>query len=222
MNKETFKCIKDLYLKIKKEDDLNKIRDILANDILNIIRVEDAKINMRFNLFDYISSDAANKCLHGIYYNDGYKVATDAHILIAIKATYPADYEKKVLMKNGKLIRYYDFPEWKKVAFADIVYYRSITIDLNKVNDILKEIKIQNKLSDEPFDKIKIDNIYYRLDLFIKFYRAMKFFGTNVILYNERWSRSEIIKDENLCLLMSINPPKNDFKTWDATSCVIK
>lgn len=41
--------------------------------------------------------------LAGVRYENGYQVATDSHILCAVKESYPEEYEGKTVNKKGEM-----------------------------------------------------------------------------------------------------------------------
>ena len=63
---------------------------------------------------DYISLYKDNPQLSGVYYDRGNIVASDASILVAAKGEYPAEWEGKIIAKNGEEVDE-KFPRWEAV-----------------------------------------------------------------------------------------------------------
>lgn len=94
-----------------------------AEMIQQVIRAEamtPAKAG-KFNIYNYVAKDETNQALKGVFHDRGNKVASDAHILIAIKEDYPAEYEGTVLLKDGSYVE-------TEVAVWDAEHNKSVTI----------------------------------------------------------------------------------------------
>ena len=77
-----------------------------AEMIQQVIRAEamtPAKAG-KFNIYNYVANDEIRPAMNGVFHDRGNKVASDAHILIAIKEDYPAEYEGAVLLKDGSYV----------------------------------------------------------------------------------------------------------------------
>jgi len=78
----------------------------LADLLQDVIRAEamtPAKAG-KFNIYNYVADDEIRPAMNGVFHDRGNKVASDAHILIAIKEEYPAEYEGAVLLKDGSYV----------------------------------------------------------------------------------------------------------------------
>lgn len=84
--------------------------------------------------------DTNHRPLEGIYHSDGMIVATDAHVLLAIKSDYPAELEGKITDKQGQVIEY-KYPNWK--ILFDRKKVLPVDVNLEKLALFLEQIKSQ-------------------------------------------------------------------------------
>lgn len=62
-----------------------------------------------------VSKDSLRPNIIGVYYENGYVVATDDYKLIALKQDYDKNLEGKIINKNGFVIDL-EYPDWKRVV----------------------------------------------------------------------------------------------------------
>ena len=109
---EEILVIQDRQFNEKEQQELTEsIKNLkLINEInvkiANILRLESPTSSSKFRWYDYTENDkkAIRKQMTGIYHDNGYKVASDSHILIAMKEQYPEEYEGKILKKDGSFV----------------------------------------------------------------------------------------------------------------------
>jgi hypothetical protein len=119
----------------------------------------------------------------GVYHDNGFKVASDSHILIAIKDEYNPELEGRILMKDGELLDKddYKYPVWKSVIpdlKSKICPKTSevVKIDFDKWAELYKGYKADKKLKIEKYT-VKIGNAYYGVELFNLLVAALKKIG---------------------------------------------
>ena len=80
----------------------------------------------KVSILDFVSTDKTRMFMNGIFYENGFAVATDGRVLIKQKTDYPAEYEGKIINpENGKEIEG-QFPHYKKVfPYKDTLVDRS-------------------------------------------------------------------------------------------------
>ena len=67
------------------------------------------------SIIDFVSKDENRYFMTGVYYENGFAVATNGRVLIKLKTNYPSEYEGKIINpSNGKEIDG-QFPNYKKV-----------------------------------------------------------------------------------------------------------
>lgn len=75
----------------------------LLQDVIRAEAMTPAKAG-KFNIYNYVADDEIRPAMNGVFLNDGWKTASDSHILISIKEDYPAEYEGAVLLKDGSYV----------------------------------------------------------------------------------------------------------------------
>ena len=67
------------------------------------------------SILDFVSKDDSRRFMQGIFYEDGFAIATDGRVLIKQKTSYPSEFEGKIIdPANGKEIEGH-FPNYKNV-----------------------------------------------------------------------------------------------------------
>ena len=161
-----------------------------------------------FKLADYIADKKSNyTVLQGIYHDpDGYAVATDAHILVAIKENVDEKTSGKIIKPDGTEIDA-EYLHWKSIIRTD---GEEQAVDFNKLLDFIlgvkEEIKGLSKADRGNFDVVlRFPNgtiIPFDLNLLEKFAILAINIGANSI--NVKDANSSIIakSDKGYVLLM--------------------
>lgn len=96
--------------------------EYIVNVIDRYIRKEQVSPRKsKFNWYKYTAQDKMRPQMCCVFHDKGYKVASDGGILIALKETYYADFEGKIIDKDGKIETsegYYKYPNWRDVLYA--------------------------------------------------------------------------------------------------------
>ena len=202
MKKESEKLLNEIY--VMTED--QKIKD----KVLQILRIEAPQPNGKFDYYKYVSKELVRPIMTGVFHDNGFKVATDCHIIVAIQDDYDvSELEGKVVGKDGALIEG-NYPNWRSVIpdfTSEKHSYRTETvkIDFNKWGEFMKVYKADKKLNQERM-WIKIGEQIYKVDLFNLLTIAMKRIGTNEI--TNSWSQYGVTagvcngSDGSIALLM--------------------
>ena len=202
MKKESEKWLNEIY--VMTED--QKIKD----KVLQILRIEAPQPNGKFDYYKYVSKELVRPIMTGVFHDNGFKVATDCHIIVAIKDGYDvSELEGKVVGKDGAFIEG-NYPKWRAVIpdfISEKHGYRTETvkIDFNKWGEFMKVYKADKKLNQERM-WIKIGEQIYKVDLFNLLTIAMKRIGTNEI--TNSWSQYGVTagvcngSDGSIALLM--------------------
>lgn len=93
------------------------IQPVMAELIADVIRAESAE--PKGEKFDYYKFAAPKKgyyreALKGVYHDSGWKVVSDAHIMVALKEEYPEELEGKIVAEDGSFIDD-TYPAWQKI-----------------------------------------------------------------------------------------------------------
>ena len=179
MKTNSEKLLNEIY--VMTED--QKIKD----KVLQILRIEQSQVNGKFDYYKYVSKELARPVMTGVFHDNGFKVASDAHILIAFKDDYDvSELEGKVVGKDGAFIEG-KYPNWRSVI-PDFTSNRTETvkIDFDKWSEFMKAYKADKKLNQERI-WVKVGEQVYNVDLFNLLTIAMKRIGTDEI--TNSWSQ---------------------------------
>lgn len=98
---------------IEVTEQMKKDSDFLRETYGNKKAVDSAV--KKASIIDFVSKDENRYFMTGVYYENGFAVATDGRVLIKLKTNYPSEYEGKIINpSNGKEIDG-QFPNYKKV-----------------------------------------------------------------------------------------------------------
>ena len=177
MKKETEKLLNEIYNMSESKEVQEKVKQIL--------RIEAPQPNGKFDYYKYVSKDEIRPIMAGVFHYNGFKVASDCHILVAIKDEYDvSELEGKVVGKDGAFIEG-KYPNWRSVVpdFTSEKHgYRTETvkIDFNKWSELMKVYKADKKVGEEKM-WVKVGSQFYKMDLFNLLTIAMKRLGTDEI-----------------------------------------
>jgi len=186
-----------------------------ASEMLeSYIRLHSSMPNLsKFNWFKYVSLDrfSINNPLHGVFFENGYKIACNGYVILKLKNSYSKDVEGKIIDKNGAIID------------SKYVNYKSVLPIINKNDkEVLIDIKIlKNKVRESKMNKkvlqikdkneliIKIHNQYYitnHVELMVNAYDKIKnpkiYFKSQD--FNDEPKNIFIVGDNGVFLLMSM------------------
>lgn len=203
-------------------DIIHTVRESLER----IARIETpAASRAKFNLWSYVDKNEYRPAMECIYCDNGYKIASDSHILVAVKESYSPEDENTMTNKNG--IKYYEksvyqntpgiepgqllhFPKWREI----IPSKNNLEISVNlaafqEIKNDWKQYKKAYKLNateEEKTGVVKIGPAYFTIDKFDKMAAFMTAYGTNVLklAQDQPARRAAMARNENgdLCLIM--------------------
>lgn len=183
-------------MKTNSEKLLNEIYNMseskeVQEKVKQILRIEAPQPNGKFDYYKYVSKELARPIMTGVFHDNGFKVASDAHILIAFKDDYDvSELEGKVVGKDGAFIEG-NYPKWRSVIpdFTSNKHgYRTETVKINfdKWMKFMQMYKADKKLNIEK-RWVKIGEQHYSVDLFNLLTIAMRRIGTDEI--TNSWSQ---------------------------------
>lgn len=137
----------------------------------------------KLDYYKYTASPRTNKlrpCLNGVFHNNGFKVASDSHIFVAVKESYPDDLEGKIVSKKGEYIegKYpnYDLIRPKKKALKESY----IAVDREEMFATPGEYKVDDKV----IETVDIVLCRFNKKLFDKLSAAMDRIGASRVYVN--------------------------------------
>lgn len=141
-----------------------------------------------FNLYSYTISryEAVGRYvpLSGVYHDNGWKVASDKNILVAIKAGYDESLEQRIVRKNKTEVMG-TFPNWRKIipTRSDLSHYNKVKLTKEMLSNIEKwyETIKEGLKADKKRYKVRIGDCYYQAHLFKKLYEAIRYYGISTL-----------------------------------------
>lgn len=168
----------------------------------------------RFNIYNFCSTSQMKAALTGVYHDSGYKVASDAIVLVALKDDYPEVLEHHIIDKNGNDIPR-KYPNWKG-CIPDGRDYQPYKVDFKKYNDFIKRRRESWKALEGRGIKwheewtIKVGPAYLKAKNFDRFAAAMKELGTTEIYVMDRIHNVYAKTDNGFVLIFPILTEKRD------------
>lgn len=177
MKAESLKHLQNLY---ERTDD-----KYFKETIEAIIRLEsETKSKGKFSLWDYVSKDDIRPSMCCVLHDSGYKVASDAHILVVLKDDYPEDMEGKLIKKDGTIeTENTKFPNWRMVIpdpkKAEMV---AVRLDFAGIRKFEADFKAKKKLDKRMKGYVRVGGCLFKLENLIKAVRFMEHVGTDELM----------------------------------------
>lgn len=67
----------------------------------------------KFDIWKFVAKDKQRPAMTGVFHDKGFKVASDTHILVAVKEAYPKENEGKIIDKKKNVIKEAKYPKWR-------------------------------------------------------------------------------------------------------------
>lgn len=169
-----------------------------------IIRIEsEPKTKSKFKIWDYVSNDNIRPVMRHVCHDGGFKVASDGHILIALKEEYEPSLEGRLMLKNGTLAREneYRYPKWRDVIpNTELMEMVSVKIDFDKLKGFEADFKAKMKAADRKYAITAVrvtENCWFKLEYLVKMARAMEHIGTDILMVNADGRRAALASTDN-------------------------
>lgn len=134
---------------IEVTEQMKKDSDFLRETYSNKKAVDSAV--KKASIIDFVSKDENRYFMTGVYYENGFAVATNGRVLIKLKTNYPSEYEGKIINpSNGKEIDG-QFPNYKKV-FPKKEYLVDRSDQLAHITDYLSSATMAVALSSKNYN----------------------------------------------------------------------
>lgn len=161
----------------------------------------------RFNIYNFVGD--YRYVLRGVFHDGGFKVASDAIVLAAIKSDYPEELEHHIIDKagNGIIGKY---PLWREIlpSGSDYKPYR---IDPAQFEAFLKERRAAWKASEGKGTKwgqyqwsVKCGPAFFRAHKFETFLSGMKEIGATEIFVMDRRRTAYAKTDKGWVLIFPV------------------
>lgn len=193
----------------------SKLINEINEKIANILRLESPVSSSKFRWYDYTENEreSIREQMTGIYHDNGYKVASEGHILVAMKELYPEDYEGKVLKKDGSFVdENRTYPRWRNVIpsreITENKRYTDVVIDFEKWKEIYSKYKAEKKLGLE-WRYVFLNNHFFQVELFNKLINFMKHTNCKTLTLFEcmrcDWDTNNSYWEAGACMAGDIN-----------------
>lgn len=153
-----------------------KIREIIACEC------NEQKLG-KLDLYDFTDNkDTYRNWVRAVHYMNGYRYASETHILIKIKSDYPIEMEGKSICKDGSELSDVRLPNFDSViaSWDSLQTSSDFKIDFDRLNECVKQAKAHKKI----YKKATISILelgdtgtYVDAFLFFKFANAIKALG---------------------------------------------
>ena len=183
-----------------------------ANLVADVIRAEASTPvkGSKFDIFNFVEkNDILRPVMCGVFHDEGWKVASDAHILVALNETYPEEYEHKILLKDGSFVEYGKYPTWRSII-PDGKDYEEYEVDAKKFYEWIEQKRIEWKTANGRGTKfahswrVKVGPACLKAEFFDKFITAMKEIGATKILIKDSRRIVYAKTDKGVVLLMPV------------------
>lgn len=183
----------------------------LADLVQQVIRAEattEAK-GGKFDYFKYVAADGIRPIMQCVFHDEGYKVASDAHILIAIKDSYPSEWEHKLLHADGSFEDHGIYPKWRSVI-PKPDGYEPYKVDRKAFYEWLTQKRSELKAETGKGKKFVNGWSYqfgparFNAELFDKLLTAMERIGTDVLMLKDARSSAYAQTEDGTALLMPV------------------
>lgn len=195
----------------------------MAELIKEVIRAESpgASSTKKFNLYNYADKNAFRPVMNGVFHDHGFKVASDAHILVAVKEDYGEELEGVVIGRDGAIINQAQghYPRWRDLIPSDEHlerFYKPCTITADARTKFAQDVarwRVEHKATTGKGSKwqdwwqVHIGPAYLKAEFFDLLLSAMDRIGADKILIEENGTRPVVCTGEDgYALLMPLYP----------------
>ena len=188
MKPSTLSLIKQAYDICKDSFDVD-VYEKAAELSLSVIRAETCgKTKSKFNLYDFCTKDdLLRPVMNGIYHKDGFKVASNAKILVMLKDEYNNELESKIIDRSGQEVQG-RYPNYLAVMPKyDAKEYTTYRINFDAFESQVKDMRLKvysdcgkkKTWCDEMV--VHIGDTWLGAEMFSKFLSFMQHVGTEEI-----------------------------------------
>lgn len=216
MKAESMKHLQKMYERCT--DDLVYFKELIEA----IIRLEsETTTKSKFKIWDYVGKDDIRLALCCVFHDSGFKVASDSHILIALKEEYAPELEGRLMKKDGVLLTEdAKYPKWRDVIpDPELNGMIPVVLDFVRIREIENDFKSKVKALGSTYNNVlgyvKVTDKYtFKLQLLMKMVRFMEHTGTNELLVDPNGRRAVLaVGGESRGILMPVysDPETSEF-----------
>lgn len=168
-------------------DDLTHAGEDIENAIKHLrtaLFMETPTPSLKMDLYDIADDNNGIRPIMGcVHHEDGYKVASDSCVLVAVKSDYDESLEGKSIDAKGNESDY-KYPKWKMVFPDKLEEADGYSIDFAKLTNWRREVAAEKKLRGKYGARrayIKVGDAFFGFDKFVKMAKFMKAVGCNIL-----------------------------------------
>ena len=169
--------------------------------------MNDVKLG-KLDLYKFVSDDNIRPSITGVYHEEGWRIATDGRILLAIKQDYSPELEGRIILKNGSLLdKELRYPRWRSVIPDVMDEWKTFRLDFAELSEVLREAKAHEKVWKKSMGKHYSSSISLNGEIWLRtsylklFATVMKECNITEISYKDN-GRGIVVKNDTLQLLL--------------------
>ena len=208
------------------KDDLTHADEDIENALKHIrtaLFMETPAASMKFNIYDFTDDDGGYRPAMGcVHHEDGFKVASNSHVLIAVKDSYPEELEGKNIDSKGEICES-NYPKWKMIFSDRQKEAEGYRIDFGKLTEWGKEHAAERKMKGKWGARpafVKVGPAFFKLELLTLFAKFMKDRGCDTLrIEDNRRAAACFTGDGSQGLIMPAlvrSEAENDAMIWVA------
>lgn len=175
-------------------------------DIRAAIFMETPQPSMKFNIYDFADDDNGSRPIMGcVHHQDGFKVACDCHVLVAVKTDYSEDLEGKSIDKHGEVCDR-KYPNWKALFNDHQKEAEGYKIDFAMLAGWMKEYAAEKKMHGKWGARkayVKVGDAFFPLPNLAGFAKFMKAVGCDTLHVEDgRHAAACFAEDGSMGLIM--------------------
>lgn len=211
MQQTSITKLSEIYNALTNPENTCHTNESLANLIQEVIRAEALTPvkGSKFDIFNFVYKDFNFRpVMCGVFHDEGWRVASDLHIMIALKETYPEEYEHKILRKDGSFV-IGKYPNWRSII-PDGKDYEEYEFDAQKFYDWLEQKRVERKAETgkgtkfDPLWRVEVGPARFNAELIDKLISAMKHIGATQLLIEDARHAAYAKTTKGLVLLMPV------------------
>lgn len=175
-----------------------------------IIRIEsEPKTKSKFKIWDYVDKDDLRPAMCCVMHDSGFKVASDSHILIALKEDYEPELEGKLMKKDGTIEdENVKFPNWRMVIpDPKKMEMVAVRLDFAGIRAFEADFKAKKKLDKRMDGYVRVGGCLFKLEYLIKAARFMEHVGTDEFMVSPDGRRAALaVSGDSKMILMPVYP----------------
>lgn len=208
------------------KDDITNLGEDIENTLKHIrtaIFMETPSQSMKFNIYDFTDDGGGYRPMGCVHYEEGFKVASNSHVLIAVKDSYPEELEGKSIDKKGEISEY-KYPKWRELFSDRQKKAGEYRIDFGELTEWGKEHAAERKMKGKRGARpafVKVGPALFKLELLTLLSKFMKDRGVDTLhIEDSRKVAACFAADGSIGLIMPAlvrSEDANDAMIWVAS-----